>query len=273
MRSSSTRTTNSRGFTLIEILIIAPIVIIAISGFVAVMISLVGKTMLTRDQSLMAYNINDGLGRIEEDVRLSAKFLTTTGSLPSPQGKNNDTTAFTNGSNTLILNALATDSNPRTYDRWLMYYDNQPNPCGSTETFNKIFTIKIIYFVDSNGTLWRRTYVPPWNLNNDPPDTPNPDANTICTASSAYYPWQRNSCAIGQTSSQCQTQDEKIMDNVSSLNVKYYTNPGDTSDLGSSSASSAGTVEVTITGAKTTAGQSFTSSGSLRATKLNNLDT
>ena len=35
----------SAGFTLIEILIIAPIVIIAISGFVALMISVVGKVL------------------------------------------------------------------------------------------------------------------------------------------------------------------------------------------------------------------------------------
>ena len=69
------------GFTLIELLIIAPIVIIAISGFIALMISVVGKVLLTRDQAAMSYSAQNALNRIEEDVRLSAKFLTTTGAL------------------------------------------------------------------------------------------------------------------------------------------------------------------------------------------------
>lgn len=258
------------GFTLIELLIIAPIVIIAISGFIALMISVVGKVLLTRDQAAMSYDAQNALNRIEEDVRLSAKFLTTTGTLPAPQGSNNNftgTAAFTNTSNTLILNALATDSNPRTADRWLMYYDNQPNPCGDEESNNRVFSIRIIYFI-KDGSLWRRTYVPSWNLN-----TSNPDANTICTFSSDYYPWQQNSCSPGYTSSQCQTEDERVMDNITSLNVQYFADPNSTTDLGASGAESASAINVTITGGKTTAGNAFTTSSTLRVAKLNNINT
>jgi Tfp pilus assembly protein PilE len=260
----------SAGFTLIELLIIAPIVVIAISGFIALMISLVGKVLLTRDQASMSYDTQNALNRIEEDVRLSAKFLTTSGTLPSPQGSDssfNGTAAFTNTSNTLILNALATDSNPRDYARWLMYYDNQPNPCGSGETSNRAFSIKVIYFIKS-GTLWRRTYVPDWNLN-----TSSPDANTICTFSSDYYPWQQNSCSPGYTASRCKGEDERIMDNVNSLTVQYYADSNSTTDLGASAAESAATIGVTINGGETTAGNAFTSSSSLRVTKLNTINT
>jgi Tfp pilus assembly protein PilE len=264
------RREKNAGFTLIELLIIAPIVVIAISGFIALMISVVGKVLLTRDQATMSYETQNALNRIEEDVRLSAKFLTTSGTLPSPQGSNNNftgTSAFTNTSNTLILNALATDSNPRASDRWLMYYDNQPNPCGDDETANRVFSIRVIYFINGN-TLWRRTYVPSWNLNTD-----TPDANTICTYSSDYYPWQQNSCSPGYTSSQCQTEDERVMDNVSSLNVQYFGDPNSTTDLGAAGAESATTINVTVNGSKTTAGNAFTSSSSLRVTKLNSINT
>jgi len=264
------RRQKTSGFTLIEMLIIAPIVIIALSGFIALMISVVGKVLLTRDQSALSYDTQNALNRIEEDTRISAKFLTTTGTLPSPQGSDNNftgTAAFTNTSNTLILNALATDSNPRDYDRWLMYYDNQPNPCGSTETANRVFSTKVIYYIKSN-TLWRRIYVPDWNLN-----TGSPDANTICTASSSYYPWQQNSCSPGYTASRCKSEDERVMDNVSSLSVQYFSDSNSTTDLGASGAGSATTINVTIASTKTTAGNNFTSSSSLRVTKLNNINT
>lgn len=260
----------SDGFTLIEMLIIAPIVIIAISGFIALMVTIVGKVLVSRDQTSVTYDAQNALDRIEQDVKLSTKFLTTTGTMPSPQGSDNNytgTAAFSNTSNTLILNMLATDSNPRTWDRWLMYYDNQPNPCGGTQTANRAFSVRVIYFIN-NGTLWRRTYVPPWNLN-----TSAPDSNTICTYNSSYYPWQKNSCSIGYSSSQCQTQDERVMDNISSLNVQYFSTPGGTTDLGPSNAASATTVSVSIIGSKTTAGNKFTVTSSMRGTKLNSINT
>lgn len=264
------RKQQNAGFTLIEILIIAPIVIIAISGFIALMISVVGKVLLARDQGAMTYDTQNALNRIEEDVRLSAKFLSTSGTLPSPQGSNNNftgTSAFTNTSNTLILNALATDSNPRASDRWLMYYDNQPNPCGDTETANRVFSIRIIYFI-KDGSLWRRTYVPDWNLN-----TSSPDANTICTFSDDYYPWQKNSCSPGYTASRCKAEDERVMDNIGSLSVQYFSSPNGTTDIGASNAETATTIGVTINGSKSTAGNTFTTSSSLRVTKLNSINT
>lgn len=265
---TSIKKRRDQGFTLIEILIIAPIVIVALSGFIALMVSIVGKVMLVRDQGAMAYDAQNVLDQIEEDARLSAKFLTTTGTLPLPQGSDNNytgTAAFSSSTaNTLILNALATDRNPRNSGRQLVYYDNQPNPCGTTQTFNRVFSTQVIYFV-YNNTLWRRTYVPPYDNN-----TSAPDANTIC---SSVTPWQQDSCSPGYTSTQCQTNDEQMMNNVSSLTVNYYATPNSTTDLGPAGASSATTIQVTIVGTQTTAGKTFTYTASTRATKLNNINT
>lgn len=266
--SSIFKKRHNEGFTLVEILIIAPIVIIALSGFIALMVSIVGKVMLIRDQGAMAYNAQNVLDQIEEDTRLSAKFLTTTGTLPSPQGSDNNytgTAAFSNSTpNTLIINALATDRNPRTSGRQLVYYDNQPNPCGTTQTFNRVFSTQVIYFV-YNGTLWRRTYVPPYDNNYT-----TPGANTIC---SSVTPWQQDSCSPGYTASSCQTNDEQMMTNITSLTVNYYASPNGTIDLGPSGAASATTIQVTIVGTQTTAGRTFTYTASARATKLNSINT
>lgn len=251
------------GFTLIEMLIVAPIVIIMISGFVALMVTMVGDVLSTRDQSSMTFETQDSLDRIEQDTRLTTQFLTTSGVFQSPQGSNNNftgTTAFTS-SNSLIMGGLTTTKNPVDSTRQLVYYANQPNDCGVQQTYNRIFQGKIMYFVKDGG-LWRREVLPDFNTNS------TVDANTVCNA-----PWQQNTCSPGYGGgTRCQTNDTKIMDNVSSFSVKYYTTPNSTADIGPTQALSASTIEVTINGSKTTAGKPITTSGSIRATKLNSID-
>lgn len=255
-----------RGFTLVEMLIIAPIVIIVISGFVALMITLVGDVLITRDQNSMTFEAQDALDRIEQDTRLSTQFLTTTGSLTAPQGSDNNftgTAAFTNPSNTLILSVLATDANPADATRRLVYYVNQPNPCGSLQTYNRVFLIKIVYFIKSNA-LWRRSLVPDYNFN------VTPDSQTLCQTTSTGV-WQQNTCSPGYTASRCKTNDAEIMKNISALGIKYFSDPGSTTDIGSGNGGTATTIEVTVTGQKTTAGRPVSTSAVLRASKLNNV--
>jgi len=264
--STISRIKKSEGFTLIEVLIIAPIVILAVSGFVALMVSMVGEVLMTRDHNKLAYEAQDALDRIEQDTRLSVQFLSTTSALPTPQGSNNNftgTAAFTNNANTLLLKAVATDENPREDSRWLVYYADDPYPCGDQQTFNRIFTINIIYFI-KDSALWRRVYVPDYNHN-----SPS-DSNTVCS-SAPYDPWQQNTCSPGYTAARCQTEDSKIMDNIDSLSVKYYSDPNSATELTADKATSATTLAVTINGKKTTAGKDITSTATLRATKINNL--
>ena len=66
---------------------------------------------------------------------------------------------------------------------------------------------------------------------------------------------------------------ERVMDNITSLNVQYFADPNSTTDLGASGAESASAISVTITGGKTTAGNAFTTSSTLRVAKLNNINT
>ena len=248
----------SSGFTLIEMLIIAPVVILVIGGFVALMVSMVGDVLITRDRNTMTYTLQDALNNIEQDTRLSTEFRTTTGTLPTPQGLNDGTGAFTSSSS-LILTSLTSDKNPVDSNRQIIYYASQPNPCGSTQSANRMFLSKTVYYL-KNGSLWRRVILPTYNT------LATPDENTVCNT-----PWQRNTCSPGYSAGVCQTNDTEVMKNVDSFNVKYYSDPTSNTDLGTSGAKDASTIEVTINGKKTTAGEPVSSSGTIRATKLNDV--
>jgi Tfp pilus assembly protein PilE len=263
MRSLLQTNKHARGFTLVEVLIISPIVILAIGGFVALMVTMVSDVLVTRDESALTYEAQSALDRIEQDVRLSTQFLNTTDALSEPQGSNNNftgTAAFTNTSNSLLLSTLATDKNPASAERWLTYYDNQPNSCEGDEQFNRVLQTKIIYFI-KDGSLWRRSVVPNWNTDQD-------NNETVCSSV-----WQLNSCSPGYTAARCQTDDEKLMDNITSLNVEYFASPSSDTNLGASGATNATSVNVTINSQKTTAGNVITDSSNVRVTKLNDIDT
>lgn len=261
--TSITKKTNTQGFTLIEILIIAPIVILAISVFISLIINMVGDVLAVRDRNNMSYEIRDTLDRIEQDSRLSTQFLTTSSALLSPQGSDNNftgTAAFSN-TNSLIMGTLTTDKNPVDSSRQLIFYAKQPNDCGSLQSYNRPFISKIIYFIKDNS-LWRRTYILPYNTNASPND------ETLCNA-----PWQQNSCSPGYSlATRCQTNDMQLMQNVTSFNVKYFSSPSSTTDIGAANALNATTIEVTLNGQKLVAGRTVNNTGSVRTSKLNAID-
>lgn len=244
-------------------LVIAPIVLLMISGFIVLMVSMIGNVLATRDQNAMSYESQDALNRIEQDTRLSIQFLSTTGSVPSPQGSNSNftgTAAFTNTTNTLILGQLATTRSPATANRQLVYYANQPNPCGSTQTANQLFGLTVVYFI-KDGSLWRRSIVPQKNTSKN-------DANTICGASM----WQRNSCSPGYTASRCEINDSEVMKNIDRMTVQYLSAPNG-AVLTAANASNATTIKVTLEGKKNTAGRDISTMQIAIAAKINDAPT
>lgn len=246
---------STAGFTLVEMLIVAPLALLVIAGFIALMVTMVGDAIANHNRNVMTYDIQNALNMVEQDTRLSSQFLTTSGVLPSPQGKDGATAAFSSTAGDLILGEAATNKNPIDPTRGFVYY-NAPFSCSDpAQVFkNQIFFNTVVYFTRS-GSLWRRTYVP------SPSGTP-------CTT-----PWQVNSCAPGYTNTtQCKTTDSEIMQNVDSFAVNYYTNPQDTSDIGASNATTASTIKVTINGRQSAAGRSFTASAATRVSKLSSRD-
>jgi len=264
----STRTKHKNGFTLVELLIVAPIAILVVAGLVYVMISLIGDVLMTQQRNVAAYETLDGLNQIEQDIRLSAAIPQTTGvfTAPSYQGNNIASSASTNtGAFTahatldgttgraLILRAYATTTNPVSSSRALVYTNQPVGSCPTPYTSNDPLTYLIIYYV-YGGSLWRRTVVP---------------SATLCGGAIS---WQKNSCAAAAAAN-CQTRDRLVATSVTTVNVTYYvetTNPYTiTTTAMASSTDNPTAVRATINTSKTVAGGPISSSMSIYASRLN----
>lgn len=262
------RSIASKGFTIIEMAVIAPIVVLTIVAFVTFVINLVGDATNERMSNQLTYGIQDALTRIETDVKYSNYFIEQTDlTLTFPQGLNNDTTIFKNNtSNALILSMPSTSDNPMTSSSSYVYLSNTPYSCSSANVSqNSVLPYNVVYFV-VNGTLWRRTIM----------------RADYATAGCAT-PWQQPSCAIGQTASFCKTQDIRVLDNVTSFGLTYYSSPSSTTALSDATSLSktdserkailqyAGTVQISISANATAGAKTISRSGSARVSKTTKL--
>lgn len=263
VRFQSAPSANRDGFTLVEMLVVAPIAILVIGGLIAAMVSLTGDTLLSNTRAGTTYRVQSAINRIEEDAKISTNFMQTFSYVSAPQGKDGNTSSFDTSSDDIIFTQQATTASPYDTSRQSVYYANQPNACGSADVgANRPLLLRVIYFQTDNGdgtsTLWRRQVVRDWNQSG------SPDANTTCAA-----PWQRDSCPVGSTlnGTPCQSYDEKILTSVTNLAVNYYT-PAGTS---TSDPRQAEKISVSITIAGRAAGNTITETASTQVTRINNL--
>lgn len=235
------------GFTVVELLIVTPFVVLIVATIVGLVVSLTGDALVARERTNTVFIAQNALDRIEQDVRISNTILETSGTLPTPQGRNSSftgTTAFATPASYLVLEQFGTTQSPYNSTRSLVYNANQPNPCGSDQARNIPMSIKVIYYLDGT-TLKRRVIVP----------TSGPFCGDV---------WQRNTCKTGlNTGNQCKAYDEVIAENVSSISYAYYQAPGDTSPVSSPDATTR-TVLATITVTKPVAGRTITNTSVMR---------
>jgi type II secretory pathway pseudopilin PulG len=260
-----------KGFTLIEVLVVAPIVILVVGTFIAAMTYLTGDALQESARVRMMNDTHAALERIENDVRLSGAFLSVNNmALTSPQGFNDATQNFTNvglpTGGALVLNTFVTDRNPLTAGKNMVFLANAPNACGSGTFYqNQIMTMNTVYFV-KNNTLWKRT------LATNGYDTKD------CAG---ITPWQRPSCSPGVSGTLCLSQDEAIL-SVSdqgslSMLTDYYTTASSTTEVAGattgtdsarqSSLNSTNTVRITLRVTDRVAGQDISQQAYVRATR------
>lgn len=250
-------------------LVVAPLALIVIAGLVGAMVSMIGDSLIASDRADIAYNIQDTLSQIEQDSRVTTSFMGAFSYFNSPQGRNGDgTTPFSYGDNNdLILTQQATSASPYNNARQLIYYANQPASCGpgSDTSGNRTLFNRVIYFLTANAdgtkSLWRRIILNPWNLNS------TPDGNTVCSA-----PWQRSSCPVGSTVSNtpganCQSIDQKMLDNVTDFVPTFYTSSGDTT----SDPTKAIGVSVSVTVSQSVSGTLLTQTSVMRTSRRNDV--
>ncbi|NTW62163.1 hypothetical protein HGB25_01995 [Candidatus Saccharibacteria bacterium] len=271
-RYKNTRSGLKQGFTTVEMLIIAPVVLLFIGVFVVAIVTMLGNVLTTRAHNVLAYNTQDTLSRIESDIKASGGFLSVNNIvLQSPQGYNNDTTNFYNASTTngpaLILNMYATDSNPSgSSARKFIYAKNSPYACNDAKVNqNTRLTYNIVYFI-KNGTLWRRVLMPSGY---------NDTTNTVCT-----LPWQKPSCNPENVTGFCTTEDVKLIEGITATDfVVTYSNNGvvnaDASDPNKSyierqtALSTVNNASVSLTATSNIAGSDVSQTGSLNTTSPN----
>lgn len=263
MRCISPKISRNAGFTLVEVMVIAPVVILAIAGLVALIIVLTGDVLRIKGSNDLVYNAESALSQIEQDVKRTTEFRQTSYAPTSPQGQGDNAVAFDTISQTtthLILRSIATSKNPDSQDRKLIYKQSGGTCSTTPYTFDIVYFTKVTSGVTS---LWRRIV-----FGN------TTDAGTPCTGTT---PWQAPSCTPGYTpSASCLSEDSLLLENVSAMTVQYLNaagsqintttpnagsavrNPNDAA--GTTNASSA---EVTLTTLNTVAGREGTYTGSI----------
>jgi len=267
---------HKRGFTLVEMVIVAPIVILMIGVFIGAIITMTGDVLASRTANVLAFNIQDALNRIDQDVKLSGGLLATNNiTLTSPQSF--DDTATPNFKNVgtngpmLILNTYATTENPSSPTKSLMYLSGQPNACGLENiSQNPALMMNVVYFV-KNNTLWRRVIAPTGY------------ETSGCRGAVVGAPWQQPTCKPGTVvSTYCKTQDTKLVEDIQTggFNVNYFLTPGATTPTNSSDPSDSvrqavidttKTIDVSISATKNVGGRSVTQSGTIRTVSPNNI--
>lgn len=253
---------HSPAFTLVELLVAVPMIVVVIGIITGLMLVLVGNVIASNAKNQMIYDSQSALNQIEQDAFLSTSYVDTY-TAPAPQMKNDTSGAYdatpSSGTPDIIFNQLGTTKNPLDPSRNITYYA-RPNPCSGEQAANDMFFLKVVYFVKS-GALYRRSIVPLNNTNS------TPDGDTVCAT-----PWQRGSCTEGYAANaRCQVKDTKLVDNVASMAVTYYNKA--TPGTAITNASLADSLRVTMNLTRKAAGDNYSHSITLSATRTNSLPT
>ena len=240
------QTNKTAAFTLVEVLVVAPLIILFIGAFIGLVVTLTGDSLKLRESNAAAFGVQDALDEMGTASGNALGFLTTTGPLVAPQGSGNNTAAFTNvnsgQANTLIISSAATTKNPYDASRQLVYTGS--SPCSSS---NPVYSYTTVYFI-SGSSLYKRTILP---------TSPAP-----CTT-----PWQKPSCEESRVASNpavCKASDEKLLDNVAGMTITYYDSASSTTPIPASQAEDAVSVSIQLEASKSVAGETVNYTGSSR---------
>ncbi len=243
---------DTHGFTLVEVLVISPIVILFIGAFIALIVTLTGESIQIREKNASAYDMQSTFDEIESSVLRATGFVADTGLIATPQGRNNATSAFTNtADDTLILKSAATTGSPLDANRSLIYTGT-----GACDSRNPTYEYLSVYFLaldpdtttnTTDQALYRRTILP-----------------QVAACAGA---WQRGSCAEGVSNAAvCKTTDEKLLGSVTSFNVDYFSG---TTPVTNANAATANSISVTINSSKQVSGSPVSYTSSITVTSQN----
>lgn len=194
-----------KGFTLIEVLVIAPVVLVTIVIALSFLFSLYGQLIQQGAKLNLQSDAQTILFGLQDDLSFATEFSATkdtslTDAYAPPGGW-----TYNSNPKTLIVLSPATTANHRNPNR-LPVYINQLGctPSVSLETMqeNPLAYNNIIYFV--NGTnLYKRILSPPTTTN---------------TCGTSYL---KQTCPAANATATCQ-KDILLSNNLSSFSITYY---------------------------------------------------
>jgi len=276
MKQSIDTRNKSAGFTLIEIGIIVPILIVMVLIIFDALMSMIRASTIEAGKVNITYDRQIAMSNIESDLVLASVYLPEADpDYPDPYDPNGGWSYEGTGedSRVLVARMYATTLNPLDPNRRPAFQDdNDPAgvACQPTNIFsNPVQEYNVIYFID-NGNLLRRRIIN--------------TSNTLCSPGQ----YQKLSCpsqerldelGLGGRDSSCSADDELIASNVSAFTVKYYgsktsTTPlpvysGGTAEDRAELVTTAADAEITLTLSKKVGGNTVSSTSTLRFSKLN----
>lgn len=269
-----TQTKAQSGFTLVEMMVIAPLVILMIGLFITYIVTTTGESAKQTDKNAISYEIQGGLNIIEEDANRAVAYLssvTTTNTdypISNKQGSDEGTAGYSANSNHLLMKMPATTNSSFSDDRSLVYLNYPDSSCDtSTISLNDSLYYLVAYFV-RDGSLWRRVIMGTYG------------GHSLC---SGYTPWQQATCSpttmAGTPPTYCKATDVELVQNVSSFTTTYYASADGSTpisapytwqpDTGVNGQTPPQAIETTISVSKSVAGSTVTDSATLRVSSIN----
>lgn len=258
---------NQDGFTLIEIGIIVPLLIVALLALFDSLYLMLQSSAVERTRLDSAYDIQASLSGIEKDVMLTSQFLATKDAAISdayPPSSNGGTWSYlgdTAETRTLILKTYASTTNPEAQDRQPIFL-NQAGCDASNIYYNDVLDYNTIYFI-KGGNLYKRRIIE--------------TGGALCAT-----PHQLQSCPSLETlgtqsrDASCKADDELIAKDVSNFAVQYFDNSASTTPIDVYAASAdpallqgANAVKVSITITRKAMGKSTPVTSSIIIPRLN----
>lgn len=194
---------NEKGFTLIEILVIAPVLILVVMITMSFLFTQFGQ--LTEQGALLNLKTEAQTATfsMQDDLTYASSFLNTMNpNLEDTYAPNGGWTANTAPNKTLLISTVALTKNRRHSDRSPVYINTLGCTPDDVKQQNEELQNNIIYF--TNGTnLYKRTITAPSSM-------------SICGTS-----YQTQSCPEANSGPSCRA-DRLITDKLDNIQYTYY---------------------------------------------------
>lgn len=235
----------AKGFTLVELLVISPIIMVVVLGIVTFLFNQYGNLVQQNGQLNLQVSVQNILFILQDDIWYANSFTSDINDNLSDSHAPSGGWKYNTTPQTLIISTPALTKNHRDPARAPVYLNESTCTPPDGNGVNSALYDSVIYFV--NGTnLYKRILTAPASL-------------PICAT-----PFNKQTCPLSDATSDCPA-DKLLSDQLSTFTVTYY----DTGNSVVTTPDTAESVKVDITLADKAYAQNISATSSLRLRKIN----